>query len=184
MRAFLIAFLVSSLGILYVLDFTTAGQSNRFSLTSTAFEDGDPIPILHSCFANNWSPELEWENAPEDTESFALIMDDIDFPARDGFSHWVVFNIQSNIRSLDENILKRGRLEDGTRQGLHGSGGFGYLGPCPPAAQPVHRYEFTLYAIDIDLRHLELRSERRDVLNAIEDHILDEAELVGTYDVE
>ena len=46
------------------------------SLRSPAFEFSEPIPKIHSGDGEDLSPALRWQNAPEETKSFALIMDD------------------------------------------------------------------------------------------------------------
>lgn len=59
---------------------------------------------------------------------------------------------------------------------------FGYDGPCPPwNDEIVHHYAFTLYALDVERCPLEGRFTGRDVLEAIEGHILDHTVITGTY---
>ena len=50
-----------------------------FELSSTAFTSGGEIPVIHACEdlgGNNYSPQLSWQNAPENTDSFVIIVDD------------------------------------------------------------------------------------------------------------
>jgi phosphatidylethanolamine-binding protein (PEBP) family uncharacterized protein len=49
-------------------------------LTSTSFQNQGTIPGKHTCDGNDISPALAWANAPSDTKSFALIVDDPDAP--------------------------------------------------------------------------------------------------------
>jgi len=68
---------------------------------------------------------------------------------------------------------------------VHGgndAGGVGYTGPCPPPGDP-HRYQFRLYALDGPV-NLDPGAKKQEVLDAIEGHILAEAELVGRYGAE
>jgi Raf kinase inhibitor-like YbhB/YbcL family protein len=59
---------------------------------------------------------------------------------------------------------------------------YGYDGPCPPwNDERVHHYVFRLYALDTDRLPLAGAFSCRDVLAAIHGHILDEAQLIGTY---
>ena len=59
---------------------------------------------------------------------------------------------------------------------------FGYDGPCPPwNDELVHRYVFTLYALDIVGCVPEGRFGGNELRNAIAGHILAEAKLTGTY---
>ncbi len=57
-------------------------------------------------------------------------------------------------------------------------GKIGYRGPCQPSG--VHRYFFKLYALDADLG-LEPGLSKKDLLKAMEGHIIGKGELVGTY---
>lgn len=59
---------------------------------------------------------------------------------------------------------------------------FGYDGPCPPWNDDlVHRYVFTLYALDIDRVPVDGKFTGLQVRSAIKGHILAEAKLTGTY---
>lgn len=59
---------------------------------------------------------------------------------------------------------------------------YGYDGPCPPwNDERVHHYIFRLYALDVPRLELAGRFTCADVLNAIHGHIIDEAQLIGTY---
>ena len=51
-----------------------------FTLTSTAFQEGEIIPSKHTCSGQDVSPPLQWSAPPKGTRSFALIMDDPDAP--------------------------------------------------------------------------------------------------------
>lgn len=57
----------------------------------------------------------------------------------------------------------------------------GWGGPLPPEGHGVHHYHFKLYAVDQEL-DLDPGAEKREVLQAMEGHILDQAELIGTYE--
>jgi phosphatidylethanolamine-binding protein (PEBP) family uncharacterized protein len=62
---------------------------------------------------------------------------------------------------------------------VNGFGEVGYGGPCPPPDH-VHFYVFTLYALDTRLDLPE--SAGVDDLNAaLDGHVLEEAELTGTF---
>jgi phosphatidylethanolamine-binding protein (PEBP) family uncharacterized protein len=55
----------------------------------------------------------------------------------------------------------------------------GYGGPCPPPNH-VHFYFFTLYALDVELE-LPEDADVDDLTVALEGHILEQTELVGTF---
>lgn len=59
---------------------------------------------------------------------------------------------------------------------------YGYDGPCPPwNDERVHRYVFTVYAVDFPLLPLKGNFNGRDVKEAMKGHILASASTVGTY---
>jgi len=120
---------------------------------------------------------LAWNNPPAGTVSFALIVDDPDAVSVAGivWDHWVLFNLPAETRTLEEGApAPKGSLE-GTSSG----GKVGYEGPCPPQGKS-HHYNFYLYALDTQLK-LKAGATKKAVLEAIQLHILDRAELVGLY---
>ena len=97
----------------------------------------------------NLSPQLSWDDVPEGTKSFAIVLHDPDAPTSGGFYHWVLFNIPGSARTL---ALGAGTGEIQKIGAIHGHSDFGthdYGGPCPPPG-PAHRYNLTLYALDVD----------------------------------
>jgi len=148
-----------------------------FALTSPEFEEGLPIPTKFSCDGQNVSPQLDWTDPPEGTQSFALILDDPDAPGG-VWVHWVLYNIPAGTRSLPENVPAGGTLADGSMQGSNSWPRTEYGGPCPPGG--THRYFFKLYALDIML-DAQPGLEDQQLLDLMEGHVLGEVQLMGTY---
>ena len=148
-------------------------------LSSTAFKEGDIIPIKYSCDGKDISPPLAWNDPPVGTRVFALIMDDPDAP-RGVFTHWVLFNLPGNIRQLEEGIPAQKQLHNGASQGKNDFGKIGYGGPCPHHG-PAHRYFFSLCALDKEL-DINPGASKKEVLDAMKGHILVEVQLTGTYE--
>jgi len=148
------------------------------SLSSTAFKEGDKIPVKYTCDGQDMSPPLVWSEPPPVTKAFALIVDDPDAPGG-VFTHWVLFNLPANVRQLGEGIPAQERLENGALQGKNDFGRIGYGGPCPPRG-PAHRYRFTVYALDKPLDSKPSASKKQ-LLDVMKGHILTEGQLMGTY---
>ena len=148
-----------------------------FGLTSTAFAQGDKIPRKYTCDGDDFSPPLQWSEAPANTKSFALISDDPDAPVGT-WVHWVVYNIPGTSTSLPEAVPAEDELSDGTRHGRSSWGRLAYGGPCPPGG--THRYFFKLYALDAVL-DLAPGADSRQLLQAMQGHIVGHTELMGTY---
>lgn len=149
----------------------------EFKLTSESFLEGEPIPSKYACNGEDVSPPLAWDGAPNNANSFVLIMDDPDVPVGT-WVHWVLFNTPGDENSLPENLPADAIFANGGQQGSNSWGNIGYGGPCPPSG--THRYYFKLYALDTSLVLGESAS-KEDVLAAMEGHILMETELMGTY---
>jgi Raf kinase inhibitor-like YbhB/YbcL family protein len=147
------------------------------ALSSTAFQDGGSVPDRHTCEGQDISPQLSWGEPPAGTRSLALIVDDMDTAGK--FTHWVIFNIPSTSRELAEAVPAQMQLPDGTLQGKNDFGNVGYGGPCPPSGKP-HRYRFIFYALDGFL-DLEAGASKKQVLEAVEGHIIARGQLIGTY---
>ncbi len=152
-------------------------DSADFILRSSSFANEGTIPDRHTCLGEDKSPPLSWKNAPEGTVSFALIVTDPD-STRGTWVHWIVYNISPETMSLREGAFGRGAAGS-AEQGLNDFRKPIYGGPCPPTG--VHRYYFTLYALDsmIDAPGglTKLQLER-----AMEGHVLESTELIGLYE--
>ena len=149
------------------------------TLASDAFVNGQSIPAKYACTGRNISPALSWNDAPAGTQSFALIMDDPDAPMGT-WVHWVLYNIPSDKRSLQEDLPITGKNVDPNAiyVGKNSSGKIGYDGPCPPSG--THRYSFKLYALDSTISLLP-GATKEQVLKDMEGHILAQGELMGTF---
>jgi Raf kinase inhibitor-like YbhB/YbcL family protein len=156
---------------------TTTEVRVGLMVTSQAFKSGEPIPSKYTCDGEDISPPIGWSGAPEQTRSYALIVDDVDAPTG-AFTHWVIFNIPATENSLQEGVPTVGILSNSAVQGRNGFGKIGYGGPCPPSGS--HRYVFHLYALDTVLSLKEGVTEH-DVLEAMKGHMLAETELTGSY---
>ena len=151
------------------------------SLSSSAFVHEGEIPSNYTCDGNDVSPQLSWSEVPDDALSLALIVDDPDAPDPKApkmvWVHWVLYNLPVDSTGLPEAIASSA-LPSGTQEGLNDWKQTGYRGPCPPIGR--HRYFFKLYALDNVLPDLG-RPSKADLEHAMQDHILADATLMGTY---
>ncbi|MBJ6760364.1 YbhB/YbcL family Raf kinase inhibitor-like protein [Myxococcaceae bacterium JPH2] len=150
-------------------------------LTSPRFKNGGPIPIAYTGEGEDKAPSLHWENPPAGTKSLALIVEDPDAPDPQNpkmtFCHWVLYNIPPGAQDLPDGA-NADVLPAGVRQGLNDFHRSDYGGPMPPIGN--HRYFFRLYALDTVLPDLG-RATRAELREAMNGHVLGEAELLGTY---
>ena len=119
------------------------------------------------------------------------------------FFHWVLVDLPAELREIaagqfSAEVTPGGKPGPaaplGARQGINDytawfaadeamKGDYhGYDGPCPPwNDERVHRYVFTLYALDVERCAVEGRFGGAEVRAAIAGHVLAEANLTGTY---
>lgn len=136
--------------------FGIAYPASAFEVSSSSFgNDGKfadkYVASVFGCSGENVSPQISWKDAPEGTKSFAITMYDPDAPTGSGFWHWLVYNIPPSTMELREGAgSEGGSLPDGAVQGRNDAGMNAYMGPCPPQGDPAHRYEITVFAVDVD----------------------------------
>ena len=150
----------------------------KLPLSSSAFADGKEIPVVHTCQGKDISPPLKWKDVPANAKSLALIADDPDAPLGT-WVHWVIYDLPTTTVELAENVERSQYLPWGAKQGITDFQRLGYGGPCPPAGKP-HRYFFKLYALDA-VTGLKPGATKKELLKAMEGHILAEGQLMGTY---
>ncbi|KAF3792395.1 UPF0098 protein [Nymphaea thermarum] len=125
------------------------------------------------------SPPLEWYGVPHGTQSLALIVQDIDAPDPSGpivpWTHWVVVNIPPTLKGKEE---EKGGDYRGIKEGNNDFKIPGWRGPKLPSYG--HRFQFKLYALDEQL-HLGNKVTRDKVVEAIQGHVLGEAELMAIF---
>ena len=171
-----------SVSVLVLIVASCFGQGREgamsFLIESTAFSAGGMILKKCTCDGPDVSPQLSWREAPEGTQSFALIMDDPDAPVGT-WVHWVLYELPGDTKALPEGVAKQEQLASGARQGRNDFGNIGYGGPCPPGRK-VHRYFFKLYALNAKL-NLKAGASKRDVEHAMKGHILGQTEVMGKY---
>jgi Raf kinase inhibitor-like YbhB/YbcL family protein len=150
------------------------------TLRSPAFENKKPIPKKYTCDGENVSPPLTWETPTTAAVSLALLVEDPDAPVGT-WTHWILFDLPPDLRSLPENVPHEKVLKNGARQGTNDFKEIGYGGPCPPPEHGPHRYFFRLYALDVTL-NLPPTARRLQVIEDMKDHVLAYGVLMGTYE--
>lgn len=154
---------------------TAANADAEFTLKSSAFKNNGTIPIAYTCNGQNLSPPLSWENAPKNTQSFALVIYSPDTPM--GIIYlWTLYNIPNTTHSLGEG---EDVFPDEVVIGGNSFGETSYRGPCPPD-ENLHHYYFIIYALDTVL-DVHSGVDVSDVLMKIKRHEIKHAELIGVF---
>ena len=119
------------------------------------------------------------------------------------FFHWVLTDLPATLNEIlagefAAGVVARGKAGPDTlhdaRHGINDYTGwfagdkdmsgnyFGYDGPCPPwNDEIIHRYIFTLYALDIDRLPVSGTFTGQQLRQSLSGHILTEARLTGLY---
>ncbi len=151
------------------------------TIRSSAFAEGGEIPTQYTCEGADRSPPLTFSGVPPAARSLALIVDDPDAPDPKApkmvYVHWVLHDLPPDAGGLAE-AVQPAALPAGARVGRNDFGRSGYGGPCPPIGR--HRYFFKLYALDAMLGDLGPLTKPR-LLQAMKGHVVEEAQLMGTY---
>jgi len=131
------------------------------------------------------SPALHWTGTPAGTQSFVLIVHDLDVQLGKGLGdnlHWMAWNIPGTATALPQSVPTVAKLPDGTQQNKWGSAAnpyYGWGGPGAPA--PIyHHYVFDIWALDAKLP-LDANATREQVMAAMDGHVLDKGVLVGRF---
>jgi hypothetical protein len=170
-------------------------MAEEMILSSKGLSHGGRIPRKYTQdgqgAVKDVSPPLEWYNVPEGTVSLALLMEDPDSPdpanpSPNPFVHWVVVNIPPTMKGLPEGFTVKDHDDDNDEaseisEGVNDFKATGYRGPIPSDSE--HRYELRLYALDTKLK-VPKKPSRDRVLEAMDGHILAEAQLVASYGME
>lgn len=110
------------------------------ALHSTAFADGEDIPVEHTCDGQDRPPPLAWEGLDPEAVELVLVVDDPDAPAGT-FPHWLVAGLAPSAAGV------RGDLPSEAVEGTNGFGERGWAGPCPPPGDAPHTYRFEVVAL-------------------------------------
>ena len=142
---------------------------SKFSITSKDFKEGEEIPKKFGYKFENKIPNIYYANSPENSKTFALIMDDPDAMAAVGkvWVHWLEYG------SVEQDLPHSKRS-----QGITDFGEIGYGGPAPPNGR--HTYIFKAYALNTT-PDLKKGYSKKELEDAMKDHIIAEAKLTGTF---
>jgi hypothetical protein len=151
-------------------------------LTSLAFVDHGPLPITCTADGAGHSPPLQWSAIPAAAGSLLLIVEDADAPTPQPLVHAIVVGLAAEDGGLAEGALEsRDHAGAGYRTGRHSFLQTGWLAPDPPPGHGVHRYAFQLFALEPGVEFSDAPG-RDEVLEALRDHALASACLIGTYE--
>lgn len=160
-------------------------NNNQFKLLSNSFENGKVMPSKFATTSvtggKNYSIPLSWENSPTGTKSFAVIIVDL-HPIANNWVHWMVINIPADIKLLEEGASGSKKMPHGSKELDNSFGWTGYRGPQPPKGSGPHKYEVTLYALNLEKLELDKHTSLKTFQKAIEGKVIATAKIVGLFE--
>jgi Raf kinase inhibitor-like YbhB/YbcL family protein len=156
----------------------------NFTVTSSLFGDNGTMPMstVNTALGGaNISPDLAWSGAPAGTQSFAVTIYDPDAPTTVGFVHLVLFNLTPDTTRLEAGAGAAGKNPPGSTLGLSDFGVSEYGGPLPPAGDPPHHYQITVWALDMPKLESGPNTTYAFFRFSILGHVLGEAKLIGRF---
>lgn len=152
------------------------------TVSSLAFQDHAPLPVLYTADGAGHSPSLQWTGLPEATRSAVLIVEDADAPTPQPLVHAIVVGLPPGDGALREGAMNALDGHDPeVACGLNSLLQTHWLPPDPPPGHGVHRYAFQLFALAIR-PDWSARPGREEVLEAVQAHGLASGCLIGTYE--
>jgi Raf kinase inhibitor-like YbhB/YbcL family protein len=174
--------------MLFGLLVAQSASAAEFTVTSPQVKPGGRVAAEQvfngfGCAGGNVSPALQWQGAPRDTKSFAITLYDPDAPTGSGWWHWAVFNIPADVNTLAKNTgsPQANLAPAGSIQSRTDFGKPGYGGPCPPAGDKPHRYQFTVYALKADKLPLDENAPAAMVGFYLQQNLIQKTVLTGYY---
>lgn len=165
-----------------ILSVFAIADAKKFTLNSQNFKDGGAIPPKFTKVfgGENISPQLSWKNPPAGTKSFVITCIDI-HPVARHWVHWMVLNIPAKASSIDEDA-SCGSMPKGTKELNNSFRTKGWGGPKPPAGTGVHKYVFTIYALnETNLKLNRKMLSEKMLLRLLKAKVLAKASITGTF---
>lgn len=165
-----------------------ARAAGVLTLTSSAVADNGTLAVKNACadkqrspncVGENLSPPLAWENVPEGTKSFALIMVDPEGRAPAGVNHMVIYGIPADVKGFAE-----GELSQPSEKYVGGKSTMEkatYWGPGTPPNTDWHHYTFVLIATDLDPKALQPGLTRDELAASLQNHVKGSAGLITRF---
>jgi Raf kinase inhibitor-like YbhB/YbcL family protein len=153
----------------------------NLDVSSSAFKNGDTIPIKYTGQGEDISIPLEFNDVVSSGKSITIIMDDPDAPFGT-FTHWLIWNIPATLKSINENYPHEQIIPlMNIVQGKNDFGTVGYKGPNPPSG--THTYQIKVYVLDCRLDY-DYDASKEDLEKTMEGHILQYGLLEGKFSKE
>lgn len=156
-------------------------KAGMFKAISPTLKNNEILPNEQvykgfGCSGGNKAPEISWVNPPVGTKSYAIICHDPDAPRENGWYHWLMVNIPADVTSY-KNKVPTGAIETITDFNTTG-----YGGACPPVGHGKHRYNFTVYALDVDKLDVKIQDKPTEVQKKVLSHTIAKSTITALFE--
>lgn len=139
------------------------------------------FPVKYTRDGDYISPPVEWSQLPEQTRELALVFEKTTPETQPPSVLWLAYGIPVSLDGLAEGFI-RAREPDEPVHLVQGKNDEGEVGYSPPlgSISRKEKYRLRVFALDRELA-LPPGADKHTVFNAMEGHVLDEAELQTQY---
>jgi Raf kinase inhibitor-like YbhB/YbcL family protein len=160
-------------------------NASDWTLTSRDISQGKTLSSNQvfngfGCSGKNISPQFSWGNVPEGTKSLAITVYDPDAPTGSGWWHWVAFNIPVTTTELATGASGK-TMPAGTIESITDFGSVGFGGACPPQGVSPHRYQFTVWALNVNALELDATASGAKVGYFLHQHAVGKTTIEAVY---
>jgi Raf kinase inhibitor-like YbhB/YbcL family protein len=164
----------------------TSQAAAELTLSSTDFRAGQSLSKAQEfngfgCNGSNASPQLSWSGVPASTRSLAVTLYDPDAPTGSGWWHWLVYNLPADLQQLPSSASGSDAMPTSAIESRTDYGSLGFGGACPPAGDKPHRYQLTLFALDVEALPLPADTPAAQVGYYLNVHAIETATLEAHY---
>jgi len=158
------------------------GTIGSFQLKSDAFSNNQRLDTKY-CYTGvtggqNISLPFNWVGAPENAQSFALVIYD---PDGGDWIHWAIFNIPTDCSAISEGASGK-NMPEGSFELDNEFGTSGYGGPEPPVGTGTHRYIATLYALNTsNISGISGFRSYSSINTLLDEKIIEKTSIIGVY---
>ncbi|HLX54575.1 MAG TPA: YbhB/YbcL family Raf kinase inhibitor-like protein, partial [Aquella sp.] len=84
-----------------------------------------------------------------------------------------------NTTSISNGASNTSNMPDNAVEALNDGGAKGYIGACPPKGDNRHRYQFTIYAIDVDKLPIPANATTPIIRFILNKHVISKATITA-----
>ncbi len=156
-------------------------QWPSMDVSSSAFSNGNPLPVKYTADGGGISPPLQWRGVPDDTSFVVLIVEDADSPTPHPLVHAIVVNLDPRESSMAEGALDSpDHVGVGLATGLNSFLSNKWLPPDPPPGHGKHCYVFQIFALRGPL--FDRPPGRDELFSAIKENGVAAGHVIATYE--